>query len=168
MGFEYVLVENEGALTVIRTNNGGICLIVAAAFVAAVLLSGCGSMKRADVGEAEPMFFPKDFEVAGSFDIDVIRVDRKHIRFDNSSVRIFRGARVFLNHDYSADISMIATGKSNLIALDGFVNEHGERYPVGSFLQPEKNRPILLGELVINEKVYKLSARLEKGWEHSY
>jgi hypothetical protein len=72
---------------------------------------------------------------------------------------------VYLNNEYGATVESLPIGDSGPIALNQFVNVHAERYPVGSFLEPEKAKVLLLADAMIDGKVHKLNVRLVDDWD---
>lgn len=113
----------------------------------------------------DPMTYPQDMAVGEPIDVQVIRLDRRNVRFDNRSTLAMRDVTVYLNNQYGAVLPSLPIGDSGPVALNQFVNEHAERFPVGSFLEPEKSQVLLLADAVIDGKVRKMYVRLAKDWD---
>ncbi len=157
-------------------------LLVAAA-VASAVLGGCGAVEdvrkldwpfltttgrrlpvsRVD-GRIAPRRYPTDATVGEPVKIEVIPVG-KAVRFDNRTGHRFEDVEVWLNHQYGASVDAIPIGRSDPIALASFVNEHGERYPTARFLQPERRRPLVLADLLVDGTIRKMTVRLSKTWD---
>lgn len=112
----------------------------------------------------EPNEYPADLEAGEAYDVEVVRINRKLIRLDNRTARPLDGAELWLNSEYGGVIASLPIGEGNALPLPQFVNHFGERYPVGSFLEPEKTRGIISAELVINNRRHPLTVRLEEDW----
>ncbi len=141
---------------------------------AAFALGGCEAIShvttsllptRPTPAAAEPMHYPDDAETAEPLDILVVRMDRRTIRFDNRTTRPLDEVTVYLNHEYGAVLETLPIGGSGPIALSRFVNHHAERYPIGSFLEPEKAKVLLLADAVVDGRVHKMNVRLIDEWD---
>lgn len=111
------------------------------------------------------MTYPEDAAVGEPIDVQVIRLDRRNVRFDNRTTLVMQNVTVFLNHQYGAVLEQLPVGDSGPVALNQFVNEYAERYPVGSFLEPEKAQVLVLADVMIDDKVHKMSVRLAEEWD---
>ena len=155
--------------------------VVALLFLAAAL-SGCGYIQEmklpfitpsgqkltdsAASAEIEMQSYPQQAPLGPSLDIEVIR-EGNAIIFDNRSVAAYAGVQVWLNHEFGAEISELPIGRSKPIALESFINHYGEVYPVGWFLRPERDRPLIMADLVDQGKLHKLTVRLQGRWRES-
>jgi len=80
-------------------------------------------------------------------------------------VHEYKDVQVWLNQQYGAYLAVVPIGHGPLLNMESFINEHGERYPVGRFLQPDRDKPLVLTDLVIDGKMHKLVVRLAEGWK---
>ncbi len=126
----------------------GLCAVCA---VCAVALVGCESpepMDAALVKELAGLRYPQEV-TARSLDI-VVRREGAMITLTNRTATVYRGVYVWLNQQYVSRVSEVPIGESGQIELTGFINEHGEPFPVGEFLKPDKSFPVVLAELYIS------------------
>ncbi len=112
-----------------------------------------------------PMIYPAEAETDDALDIQIVRQDRRHIRFDNRTTQSLNDVTIWLNHEYGAVIDRVPIGNSGQVPLLQFVNQHGERYPVGSFLEPEKAKVLVLADAVVDGKLRKMNVRLVDEWD---
>ncbi len=102
-------------------------------------------------------------------DLDVV-VERKGTRIvlANRTARRYQKSQLWLNQQYVGRVDLIEIGaghKFNRYALSNFINEFGEGYPVGGFLNPGRTYPIVLAELYDptgDKKRHRLSIRLDQ------
>ncbi len=143
--------------------------------VAALAAGGCEGVKHLWVsinpsGEAptqtiQPRYYPADMIVGGSLNVELIRVDRKHIVIDNRTAAPYHDVTLWLDKQWGADLDTIPIGRGDPIELVRFINEHGEPFPVGSFLEPDKSRTLVLGDLQQTQGLHKLIVRLPEDWQ---
>ena len=112
-----------------------------------------------------PRYYPETMPVGEPLEIEIVRQNRKRITIDNRTTQPWDGGRIWLNRQYGAVIDEIPVGKSQNIALIEFVNLHGEQFPVGSFLAPEKSRDVIAADLEANGQLHKLVVRLADDWQ---
>lgn len=117
------------------------------------------------IGSAEPMYYPADKPIGDSMDIEVVRLSRRHVRMTNRTAHTLNDLTVYFNQQYGGTVEALPPGKPVEVALAEFVNEHGERFPVGSFLEPDKARVLILADAVIDDRIHKLNVRLEDDWQ---
>lgn len=91
--------------------------------------------------------YPEDAEYGPDLDI-VVRREGDRLTFINRTARPVRDVRVWLNQQYVRDLPAIEIGPDNRFALDRWVNEHREPFPVGSLLAPDAAFPVVLAELI--------------------
>ncbi len=149
----------------------------AAFLLLAAMLGGCGYIsemklpfitptgKKLDAPQAgpKPAAYPVDLPIAEPLDIEVIRVGNA-IELDNRSTQTYAEAQIWLNHAYGAVLKNLPIGRSSQFNLESFINEYGELYPVGYFLKPERDRKLVMADLVIDGKIHKLTVRLADDW----
>lgn len=109
--------------------------------------------------------YPENKEDIGEpYNIVVLRSGR-NIRFDNRTATPYKNVRVFLNMQYAAIIPEIPIGLSPEYDIESFVNIHAEPYPTARFLNPERNKVLLLADLIHQNKVHKLTVKLDEDWQ---
>lgn len=110
-----------------------------------------------------PRVYPVKAEVGGQLDIEVLR-SGKGIVLENRTVRSYENVELWLNQEFGGPLEEIELGRNDRLALLSFTNRYAERYPTARFLQPDADRPLVLAELLIDGKVYKLPVRLTDDW----
>ena len=65
----------------------------------------------------------------------------------NRTARRYENVQIWLNQQHIGLAPQILIGDSNRYELSRFINEHGEPYPIGGFLTPEKTFPIVVAEM---------------------
>lgn len=87
-------------------------------------------------------------EAPAGLDLDIIIVqDGNTITLTNRTPHMFENVQVWLNQDYASVIEKIDIGPGNRYKLNHFINEHGEAFPVGGLLTPDRSRTLVLVEL---------------------
>jgi hypothetical protein len=90
--------------------------------------------------------YPIDAEHGDDWDI-LVRQGKISLQLVNRTARTYDNMRLWLNQQFVTDVASIAIGPGNSVPLASFVNVHGETYPVGGFLTPDKAFPVLAVEL---------------------
>lgn len=126
-----------------RTASLGLCLL---------LLAGCSVQTKPSLTEKEidrlaAMTYPVDAERGDDLDIIVVH-DNDNLQLVNRTPNAYRGFTLWLNQQYARPIDTIDIGTDNRVDLRTAVNEHGQSYPVGSFLKPEKRMLLVQAEIV--------------------
>ncbi len=67
----------------------------------------------------------------------------------NRTATTHEGVPIWLNQEYVCQPASIPIGVETRLELASFINRHGEPFPVGGFLTPDKTLPIVLVELYI-------------------
>ncbi len=116
----------------------------------------------------KPVLRPANIETATVLDIELTRINRKHIQLDNRTASAISNAQIFINNDYGTTIPFILVGKNPSIPLASFINEYGYEFPTGSMLRPENNKIVVTAELIINGKSHRLPVRLVDKWQRAY
>lgn len=111
----------------------------------------------------ERRMYPEELPIGDALDIQVTRVGNA-IRLDNRTTRRYHDAELWLNRQYGAQIGEVVIGPGPLLSLESFVNHYAEKYPMGGFLDPDSNRPLVLADLVVDGKIHKLVVRLDEDW----
>jgi len=113
----------------------------------------------------EPRTYPAAAEVGPPLEIELVRLDRKRVRLENRTARRIEGGQLWVNQEFGGSLATLGVGERVSVALDRLVNHHGEVFPIGSFLEPEKTNTIVLADLYLNGKLHKLVVRLPEGWQ---
>jgi hypothetical protein len=111
--------------------------------------------------------YPADAPKGDDLDVVVKREGTK-IVLANRTARNYESSQLWLNQQYVGQVDLIVIGagdKFNRYALADFINEFGEGYPVGGFLNPGRTYPIVLAELYDptgDKKRHRLSIRFDQ------
>jgi len=123
-----------------------------------------GLLLKIDEDVYDPREYPHAAEIAEPLNIEVVR-EGNAIKLVNLTVTRYENVQLWLNQQYGADLAYVPIGHSEFLDLESFINEHGEPYPVGRFLQPDRDKPLVLADLVMDGKIHKLVVRLHD-WKH--
>ncbi len=151
------------------------------ALLAAVMLCGCKDQRagikhmiesilptaQSTQQDLEPMTYPRDAATGAEWDIELQRIDRRQVRIDNRTTQHLSGVTFYLNQQYGGVIAELPVGRPVTINLRNFINQHGERFPVGSLLEPEKSHVIVLADAYVDGELHKLKVRLDEDWQTS-
>jgi hypothetical protein len=118
---------------------------------AALLVGGCSIFVPPPpdptlAAELSPYVYPKDAPLGEDLDIQLVRTGREHFDLVNRTAYILPKGQIWINREYVGLTDGITIGSGNHYDLTRFINRHGEVYPVGALLQPEKSYPVVLGE----------------------
>lgn len=114
----------------------------------------------------DPMEYPETAQIVEPIDIEIVRSGNA-IRLHNRTVQRYENVQLWLNHQYGAEIDQVPIGESGPYALQSFVNQHGEPYPVALFLAPENDRPLVLADMVRDGRIHKLVVHLQEDWQEA-
>ena len=114
---------------------------------------------------ASPRTYPADTPIGDPYDVEVIRVDRAAVSVTNRSARDLSGSILWLNDEFGTQLPSLPVGATTTLDLPQFVNHHGERFPVGSLLEPEKTNTIVAADLVFEDQRHKILVRLPENWQ---
>ena len=121
-----------------------------AASLCVLPLAGCDGpdslIDEARAQQQAELIYPEAAELGPDLEVLVMR-DRRKIRLVNLTPRSLRRVQVWLNAEYTRTLDRIEIGSDNVFALRRWVNSHGESYPTGSFLAPDKSRLLALAEV---------------------
>ncbi len=98
--------------------------------------------------------YPADAPDAAPADV-VVRREGATIRLINRTAAPTSPGVLWLNEQYAGYVEPLAIGPGNVMPLHAFVNKHGETFPTGTFLAPDKAAPVLSAELVANGQTAK-------------
>jgi hypothetical protein len=131
----------------------------------APIFQGIGgkSLESADAPPPSPKPYPEQTPLAEPLPIEIIR-QGKSIIVENRSVRAIQNGELWLNRQYGATLATIPIGRGQPIALSNFINKDGKAYPVAEFLYPDHDKPLVMGDLLIDGKMHKLIVRLVDDW----
>jgi len=115
--------------------------------------------------DAQPRRFPGDLERGPDYDIQVVRINRKQIRFDNRTALAYESINVWINEQYGETFESIPIGPGPAVDLTRFINQHGESFAVGSLLAPEKAEAITTVAVEHAGQLHLLSVRLTDDWK---
>lgn len=113
-------------------------------------LTSCGVAARTP-GDVYPAM--KDRR--GALDIQV-RLEKRRLRFVNTTPRVLEAGRIWLNGWYSAPVGDVPVGAAIEIPLTSFRDEHGERIRGGGFFAAEAPERITLAEYESSEGIFGL------------
>lgn len=91
--------------------------------------------------------YPAGAEHGPDLDI-VVRRDGDRVTLINRTPQTYRDVRVWINQQYVRELAFIEIGPDNTLDLTRWINRHGEPFPVGTLLAPDKAFPVVLAELV--------------------
>jgi hypothetical protein len=114
---------------------------------------------------AEPVLYPESLDTGPTWDVEVVRLDSRHIQLTNRTVHKMANVPIFLNEQYGTTVEALPIGEPVTVQLQRFVNQYGERFPVGSFLEPDKARVLVLAEAVSDTERHRLNVRLVDDWD---
>lgn len=81
-------------------------------------------------------------------DLDIVVTHQGNaIALTNRTPRQYIRFHLWLNQQYVSEPPIIKIGSENRFELSGFVNHHGESFPLGGFLAPDKGFPVIHAEL---------------------
>ena len=87
-------------------------------------------------------------KAAAGADLDILLIKKGDmIHFVNRTTAAHRSVQIWINQQYVGLVDEIPIGISGNFALSNFINQYGEAFPVGGFLNPDKSYPIVLAEL---------------------
>ncbi len=90
--------------------------------------------------------YPGKSEYGPDLDIVVVR-EGSMIRLTNRTARSYEGMELWLNQQYVQQADWIIIGGNPDIHLATLINRHREPFPTGTFLQPDRARPVISVEL---------------------
>ena len=90
--------------------------------------------------------YPKNANLGEDLDIIVLR-EGGAIELANRTALAYQDHYLWLNREYVALIGQIRIGTDNRYELARFIDRHQESYPVGTFLTPDKTRPLVSADL---------------------
>lgn len=98
-------------------------------------------------GDLSKLTYPGEAELGDDLDIIVVP-DGFDVSLANREPQSFNAIQLWLNRQYVGLLPKVAIGTDgNTFRLKDFINEHGEAYPVGGIINPDKTFPIVLAEL---------------------
>lgn len=154
------LPEGEGAKMIVGGGWGRIGWkgILAMRWKWWIMVAGLGLWAGGCVELLEPRPEPQDVAVLSKLrypaeaplgeDLDILVVQEgRWLRLVNRLPQRFEKMQLWLNRQYVGQVEKIEIGTENLLELRRFINEYGEAYPAGGFLQPDKAFPVVMAEL---------------------
>jgi hypothetical protein len=110
-----------------------------------------------------PKVYPADAPVGDDLYI-VVRREGRNLVADNFTDRRFENMTCWINQQWVGTLDIMAIGPGNRYDLLNFINEHGEPFPTGTFLSPDKAQALALVELFDEEAGlrHRLVVRVER------
>ncbi len=147
----------------------GRCTVTLVLAVALAVLAGC----RGGAPEAVPEYittlsqlaYPADAPHGPDLDLVLVR-QGDAVKLVNLTARPYRDLQLWLNEQYVGLVDVIEIGNpigGNRLPLSRFVNRHGEAFPVGSFLSPDKGISVVLAELYDPATGLRYRVRVQSG-----
>jgi len=90
--------------------------------------------------------YPGLSEYGPDLDVVVTR-EGSNITLTNRTASSYAGMQLWLNQQYVQQAETIEIGDNPDIHLATFINRHREPFPTGTFLQPDRARPVISLEL---------------------
>lgn len=139
----------------------------------AAWMGGCGSVDHVLTSivptggppEAEPRHFPDDMPRGRDYDIELVRLNRKQIRLDNRTALQYEHVTLWLNELHGDELDEVPIGRGGRIDLTRFINQHGEPFPVGSLLAPEKAKAVTTAAIEHGGELHVIPVRLSENWK---
>jgi len=130
-----------------QTASLGVALLLLALTLPACSVKTRPSLAPKEVERLAAMEYPADQERGDDLDIIVVH-KADTLLLVNRTPRAYRDVTLWLNQQYVRPLDAIDIGTENRIDLRTAVNEHGQSYPVGSFLKPDKRMQLVQAEIV--------------------
>jgi len=111
----------------------------------AVFLAGCATGERAatlDEGRA----YPGQKAQSEVLNIQLIR-NQAELSMTNTTSRAFGPTVIWLNQEFSYEISGLQVGETLVLPLGDFRNEYGKRFRAGGFFATERPKNVVLAQL---------------------
>lgn len=113
-----------------------------------MLMTACGTVIRIppeEPGALADIAYPGETELGDDLRIIVTR-HRNHLTLRNAGPHRIGPAHLWINRAYVTAIPGVEVGAASTVSLDVFRNRHGEPFPRGTLLVPERDQPIVLAE----------------------
>ncbi len=127
----------------------------------------CGTspepLDRHRVGPLVQARYPQSVP-ADDLDIVVVR-DGPELVLTNRTARAFGQVVMWVNQQYVGIVDKIDIGAETRVPLSHLVDRHGEPFPLGGPLTPDKTRPVVLAELYTTQSTGR--ADLSSGGDRS-
>ena len=98
--------------------------------------------------ELSALTYPGGEEAIGEDLNMVARRDGRTLHIRSFEPRRLENMLCWVNQQWVGRLDAVEIGEDNTYDLLTFINEHGEHYPVGSFLSPDEAQRVVLVELV--------------------
>lgn len=90
--------------------------------------------------------YPAGAKDGPSLDI-VVKRHRKTIELTNREPDVYVNMQLWLNRQYLHPVDRLEIGSGNVFELAQFINQYQEPFPTGTWLSPDKGRPVVIVEL---------------------
>jgi hypothetical protein len=98
--------------------------------------------ERRVIDELSELRYPSGTELGDDLDIIIVR-NGPIITLTNRTAEAYRGQYLWINRQYVSQVELIRIGTGNRLELPKFINLHGEPFPVGAWLTPDKSRRVI-------------------------
>jgi len=106
-----------------------------------------GPKADADLAASLRQFeYPAAAPYGDDLDIELV-VSGNTVTIANRTARAYRDVQLWLNQQHVTTVGHLPIGSGHRLQLSDFINEHGEPFPVGGFLNPDRSYPVVLAEL---------------------
>ncbi len=120
-----------------------------------VTLSACQNKPQPDPQDAQQLANTPYPQHTDPDDLDIVVTrDGPALLLTNRTPVAYRSVQLWINQQYVYQAQHIPVGSETRFELSGFVNRHGESFPIGGFLTPDKTRPVVLAEMYIPTKTH--------------
>ena len=90
--------------------------------------------------------YPAGAKDGPSLDI-VVERKGKRIELTNREPDVYVNMQLWLNRQYLHPVDRLEIGSGNVFELHQFINQFQEPFPTGTWLSPDKGRPVVIAEL---------------------
>ncbi len=119
--------------------------VICSVMLAAGCSTGPASPDHQTIAYLADLEYPAEAPYGENLDIIAVK-DGFHLRLVNRTAKVYYDLQLWLNQQYVREVDRIEIGDRNSFHLDTFINSHGESFPLGKLLTPEKAIPVVLAE----------------------
>jgi hypothetical protein len=123
--------------------------VLLAALVLGLAACQSGGLDKKSVAELSALRYPETAPRTEDLDI-VVRATGGTLKLTNRTPTAYHNVDLWLNEQYVTrvkEIKIAGGGRGMSLPLSRFINRHGESFPVGGFLTPDKSFPVVHAEL---------------------
>jgi hypothetical protein len=126
---------------------------IAAAFALLFPITACAPIPPGSpqaTSQTPSIPYPKDTTLR---DLDIVAVREKgQLLLTNRTPAAYARVQVWINQQYVQEVRSLPVGQTVPLPLNDFINQEGERFPLGGLLSPDKTIVIVLTELYLPER----------------